>query len=145
MNAAISFQISIGIIAFGIWTAAGTTDSSAPLACALMGLLTVIVNNSRSQNRLVAPSVRASARAARGVRGRHLQWQRSSRACGMSYLNCQGAKRKHARVTETFPNKREAKKFAKTKLVDTPSVSAKPARSNSKSALKPAKGGFQAG
>jgi hypothetical protein len=43
MNAAISFQISI--IAFGIWTAAGTTDSSAPLACALMGLLTVIVGS----------------------------------------------------------------------------------------------------
>jgi xanthosine utilization system XapX-like protein len=45
MNAAFSFQISIGIIAFGIWTAAGTTDSSAPLACALMGLLTVIVGS----------------------------------------------------------------------------------------------------
>jgi hypothetical protein len=33
-------------------------------------------------------------------------------------------KRNHARVAETFPNEREAKKFAKTKLVDTPNVSA---------------------
>ena len=33
-------------------------------------------------------------------------------------------KRKHARVTETFRNEREAKKFAKTKLIDTPNVSA---------------------
>ena len=45
MNAAISFQISIGIIAFGIWIAAGTTDSSSPLSWALMGLLTVIVGS----------------------------------------------------------------------------------------------------
>jgi hypothetical protein len=30
----------------------------------------------------------------------------------------------NARATETFPNKREAKKFARTKLVDTPNVSA---------------------
>jgi hypothetical protein len=34
------------------------------------------------------------------------------------------AKRTHARETETFPNEREAKKFAKTKLVHTPNVSA---------------------
>jgi hypothetical protein len=33
-------------------------------------------------------------------------------------------KRNCARATETFPNEREAKKFAKTKLVDTPNVSA---------------------
>ena len=33
-------------------------------------------------------------------------------------------KRAHARATETFPNEREAKKFARTKLVDTPHVSA---------------------
>ena len=38
MDAAFSFLISIGIIAFGIWIVAGT-----PLAWALMGLLTVIV------------------------------------------------------------------------------------------------------
>jgi hypothetical protein len=31
---------------------------------------------------------------------------------------------KHVRATETFPNEREAKKFAKTKLVDTPNVTA---------------------
>jgi hypothetical protein len=33
-------------------------------------------------------------------------------------------KRAHSRATETFPNEREAKKFARAKLVDTPNVSA---------------------
>ena len=33
-------------------------------------------------------------------------------------------KRTLARATETFPTEREAKKFAKTKLIDTPNVSA---------------------
>jgi hypothetical protein len=33
-------------------------------------------------------------------------------------------KRAHTRATETFPNEREAKKFARAKLVDTPNVSA---------------------
>jgi hypothetical protein len=35
-------------------------------------------------------------------------------------------RRKHsiARATETFPNEREAKKFARAKLVDTPNVTA---------------------
>jgi hypothetical protein len=33
-------------------------------------------------------------------------------------------KRTHARATEAFPNEREAKKFARAKLVDTPKVSA---------------------
>jgi hypothetical protein len=33
-------------------------------------------------------------------------------------------KRALARATETFPNEREAKKFARAKLVDTPSVGA---------------------
>ena len=32
--------------------------------------------------------------------------------------------RAHARVTETFSNEREAKKFARARLVDTPNVSA---------------------
>jgi uncharacterized membrane protein YiaA len=40
MDAAFSFLISIGIIAFGIWIVAAT-----PLAWALMGLLTVIVGS----------------------------------------------------------------------------------------------------
>ena len=40
MDAAFSFLISIGIIAFGIWTVAAT-----PLAWAPMGLLTVIVGS----------------------------------------------------------------------------------------------------
>ena len=33
-------------------------------------------------------------------------------------------KREHARATETFPNEREAKKFARTKLAETQKVSA---------------------
>jgi hypothetical protein len=33
-------------------------------------------------------------------------------------------KRNHARATETFPNEREAKKFARAKLVDTSNVTA---------------------
>jgi hypothetical protein len=33
-------------------------------------------------------------------------------------------KRNHARMTETFPNEREAKQFARAKLVDTRNVSA---------------------
>jgi hypothetical protein len=33
-------------------------------------------------------------------------------------------KRQHVRRTETFPNEREAKQFARAKLVDTPNVSA---------------------
>jgi hypothetical protein len=33
-------------------------------------------------------------------------------------------KRAHARATETFPDEREAKKFARAKLVDTLKVSA---------------------
>jgi hypothetical protein len=33
-------------------------------------------------------------------------------------------KRTHARATEPFPNEREAMKFARAKLVDTPNVSA---------------------
>jgi hypothetical protein len=33
-------------------------------------------------------------------------------------------KRGHGRATETFPNEREAKKFARAKLVDTINVSA---------------------
>ena len=45
MNAAFSFLISIGIIAFGIWIAAVTIGGSSPLAWALMGLLTVIVGS----------------------------------------------------------------------------------------------------
>ena len=33
-------------------------------------------------------------------------------------------KRAQVRATETFPNEREAKKFARTKMVDTPNVTA---------------------
>jgi hypothetical protein len=35
-----------------------------------------------------------------------------------------GRKRGLARATETFPNEREAKQFARAKLVDTPNVTA---------------------
>ena len=43
MNDAFSFSISIGIIAFGIWIAAGTIGAGSPLAWILIGLLPVIV------------------------------------------------------------------------------------------------------
>ena len=43
MNDAFSFSISIGIIAFGIWIAAGTIGAGRHLAWILMGLLPVIV------------------------------------------------------------------------------------------------------
>jgi hypothetical protein len=45
MNAAFSFLISIGILAFGIWIVAGTVAAGALLAWALMGLLTGIVGS----------------------------------------------------------------------------------------------------
>jgi hypothetical protein len=45
MDAAFSFLISIGIIAFGIWIVAGTIAAGSPLAWALMGPLTVIVGS----------------------------------------------------------------------------------------------------
>jgi hypothetical protein len=45
MNAVLSFLISMGIIAFGIWIVAGTLAAGSPVAWALMGLLTVIVGS----------------------------------------------------------------------------------------------------
>ena len=45
MDAAFSFLISVGIIAFGIWIVAGTIAAGSPLAWMLMGLLTVIVGS----------------------------------------------------------------------------------------------------
>ena len=45
MDAAFSFLISVGIIAFGIWIVAGTITAGSPLAWALLGLLTVIVGS----------------------------------------------------------------------------------------------------
>jgi hypothetical protein len=43
MNDAFSLSISIGIIAFGIWIAAGTIGAGSHLAWILIGLLPVIV------------------------------------------------------------------------------------------------------
>ena len=43
MNDAFSLSISVGIIAFGIWIAAGTIGAGSPLAWMLMGLLPVII------------------------------------------------------------------------------------------------------
>jgi hypothetical protein len=43
MNAAFSFTISMGIIAFGIWIAAAR--GSSPLSWALMGLITFTVGS----------------------------------------------------------------------------------------------------
>jgi hypothetical protein len=45
MDAAFSFLISIGIIAFGVWILAGTIAAGSPLAWTLMGLLTAIVGS----------------------------------------------------------------------------------------------------
>ena len=45
MDAAFSFLISVGIIAFGIWIVAGAIAAGSPLAWALMGLLTAIVGS----------------------------------------------------------------------------------------------------
>ena len=45
MDAAFSFLISIGIIAFGIWIVASSIAAVSPLAWTLMGLLTVIVGS----------------------------------------------------------------------------------------------------
>jgi hypothetical protein len=42
MNAAFSFLISVGIIAFGLWITAGTIAAGSPLAWTLMGLLTAL-------------------------------------------------------------------------------------------------------
>jgi hypothetical protein len=44
MDAAFSFLISVGIIAFGIWIVAGTIAAGSP-SWTLMGLLTVIVGS----------------------------------------------------------------------------------------------------
>jgi len=40
MNAAFSFLISVGIIAFGLWITAGTIAAGSPLAWTLMGVCT---------------------------------------------------------------------------------------------------------
>jgi hypothetical protein len=45
MDAAFSFLISIGIIAFGIWIVASSIAAGSPLAWTLMGLLAVIVGS----------------------------------------------------------------------------------------------------
>jgi hypothetical protein len=43
MDTALSFLISVGIIAFGVWVVAMTIDESWSLAWSLMGMLAVIV------------------------------------------------------------------------------------------------------
>ena len=43
MDEALSFLISAGIIAFGIWVVAGTIAAGWPLAWTLMGLLAVTI------------------------------------------------------------------------------------------------------
>jgi hypothetical protein len=45
MDAAFSFLISVGIIAFSIWIVAGTIAAGSPLAWTLMGLFTVTVGS----------------------------------------------------------------------------------------------------
>ena len=48
---------------------------------------------------------------------------KSRGTCYVSYKLPRGTK-PYTSATETFPNEREAKKFARAKLVDTPNVSA---------------------
>jgi hypothetical protein len=43
MDMVLSFLVSAGIIAFGVWVVAGTIIAGWPLAWPLMGLLAVIV------------------------------------------------------------------------------------------------------
>jgi len=43
MNAAFSFSISLGILAFGIWIVAGTIAAGSPFLGWTLGILTVIV------------------------------------------------------------------------------------------------------
>jgi hypothetical protein len=45
MDTVLSFLISAGIIAFGVWVVAGTIAAGWPLAWTLMGLLPVIVGS----------------------------------------------------------------------------------------------------
>jgi hypothetical protein len=48
----------------------------------------------------------------------------ANKSQGRWYASFQVPQRKHARATETFSSEREAKKFARAKLVDTENVSA---------------------
>jgi hypothetical protein len=43
MDTTLSFLISAGIIAFGVWIVAGTIAAGSPLTWTLMGLLPVVV------------------------------------------------------------------------------------------------------
>jgi hypothetical protein len=45
MDTIVSYLISVGIIAFGVWIVAGTIAAGLPLAWTLMGLLPVIVGS----------------------------------------------------------------------------------------------------
>jgi hypothetical protein len=45
MDATLSFLISAGIIAFGIWIVAGTVATGSPLTWTLMALLPVVVGS----------------------------------------------------------------------------------------------------
>ena len=45
MDTVLSFLISAGIIAFGIWIVAGTIAAGAPLTWIFMGLLPVLVGS----------------------------------------------------------------------------------------------------
>jgi hypothetical protein len=45
MDAAFSFLIPVGIIAFGIWIVAGTIAAGSPLAWTLIGLVPAIVGS----------------------------------------------------------------------------------------------------
>ena len=62
MDTTISFLISAGIIAFGVWIVAGTIAAGSPLTWTLMGLLPVVVGLISLYQAVRARGVSASAR-----------------------------------------------------------------------------------
>jgi hypothetical protein len=71
--------------------------------------------------RLPSIEVRPTA-VSRRLSPREVSWLISPKGRGTSHLSLPWGKRRLARATETFPNEREAKEFARAKLVDTPNV-----------------------
>ena len=45
MDTALSYLISAGIIAFGVWVAVGTFTAGSPMAWTFMGLLPIVVGS----------------------------------------------------------------------------------------------------
>jgi hypothetical protein len=67
---------------------------------------------------------RSSAPRRRAAAVRGVSWLISPKTRGTFHLNSEGESERTIRETKTFPNEREAKKFAIAKLADTLKVSA---------------------